>query len=455
MMKFLDSLKERWSSEVKLSRAELGDLYIQSSSGHHMVLDDGKIEETGSSTASGVGARLMVDGKTLYSSRNGTDGPAIAGVMEDLSNLGGWAFSHTPDGGDIILPPNIPVPSLGDRLKAIDNGLRKKSSRVSQVEMAVSTSEKSIMILKDDGRLFRDIRRYSMYNVNVVVQHRGETQTGMKVSACRGSMEELLASVDLEALADQALGTAELMLSAMECPAATMPVIMAGEAGGTMIHEACGHGMEADIVDREFSVYRDMIGKMVASPSVTIVDDGSMPGLYGSYDIDDEGTPSQRTVLVEKGMLKGYLTDREMALRLGLPLTGNGRRASYRVPPQPRMSNTFVEPGDGSLEDFISSVGHGLLVRQMGGGEVNPTSGDFVFHVTEGYLIKGTSLLPVRGAVLTGNGPDALKKIKGVGTSIKFVPGLCGKGGQSVPVTDGQPALLVDGITVGGSSTEI
>lgn len=455
MSDFLNALRDRWRSEVKISGAELGDLYLQSSSGHHMVLDDGKIEETGSSMASGVGARLMVRGKTLYSSRNGTDGVATSGVMEDLSSLGGWSFNGAPKGDDLMTPPQISVPCLGDRLKNIDQQLRKRSSHVAQVEIAVSSSEKSILILKDDGEFFKDVRRYSMYNVNVVVQHRGETQTGLRVSACRGSMDELLASLDMEAMAYQALDKAELMLGAMECPATTMPIVMAGEAGGTMIHEACGHGMEADIVDREFSVYRDMIGEVVASPSVTIVDDGSMPGLYGSYDMDDEGTPSQRTVLVEKGVLKGYLTDREMALRLGLPLTGNGRRASYRVPPQPRMSNTFVEPGEGSLDDFISSVGYGLLVRQMGGGEVNPTSGDFVFHVTEGYLIRGSSLVPVRGAVLTGNGPDILRKIKGVGTSIQFVPGLCGKGGQSVPVTDGQPALLVDGITVGGSSTEI
>lgn len=454
-MEFLESLKERWASEVKISGAELGDIYIQSSSGHHMVLDDGKIEETGSSLASGAGARLIVKGKTLYSSRNGTNGLAVRGVLEDLSNLGGWSFGASPDGPDLIVSPEVQVPSLGDRLKAIDRNLRKKSSLVSQVEIALSTSEKSIIILKENGQICRDLRRYSMYNVNVVVEHRGETQTGLRVSACRGSMEDLLSSESLEILAEQALEAAELMLKASPCPAATMPVIMAGEAGGTMIHEACGHGMEADIVDKDFSVYRDMIGKVVASPSVTIVDDGSIPGLYGSYDIDDEGTPSRRTVLVEKGILKGYLTDREMALRLGLPLSGNGRRASYRVPPQPRMSNTFVEPDGASLDDLISSVEFGLLVRHMGGGEVNPTSGNFVFHVTEGYLIKGGTLLPVRGAVLTGNGPDVLRKIKGVGTDLRFVPGVCGKGGQSVPVTDGQPALLVDGITVGGSSTEI
>lgn len=453
-MDFLERLRDRWLSEVRISGADLGDLYVQSSSGHHMVLDDGKIEETGSSSATGIGGRVLIGGKTLYSSRNGTDGLAVRGVMEDLSNIGGWKFRSVPDGPELIVSPEVRVPSMVERLKAIDGKIRSFPSVV-QVDISLSTSEKSIMIVQDTGEISKDLRKYSMFSVNVVVEGRGDIQTGLRVSACRGSMDDLLASANIEDLADKARETAEIMLKASPCPAARMPVIMAGEAGGTMIHEACGHGMEADIVDREFSVYRDMIGETVASPYVTIVDDGSIHGLYGSYGIDDEGTPSSHTVLVEKGILKGYLSDREMALKLGVPLTGNGRRSSYRVPPQPRMSNTFVKPGSGSIEDFISSVGLGLLVRQMGGGEVNPTTGDFVFQVTEGYLIKGGTISPVRGAVLTGNGPEVLKNIVGVGTDISFLPGMCGKGGQSVPVTDGQPALLVDGMTVGGSSTEI
>lgn len=453
-MAFLEYLRERWISEVKLSKAKLGDLYFQSASGHHLVLDDGKIEEAGSSSASGVGGRLIVGDKTFYSSRNGTNGLALGGVLGDLSNIGGWSSKDIPEGSDLVVSPQVQVPRIGDRLKAIDSRLRSRSSIV-QVEISLSTSEKEIMIVQEKGNISRESRKYSMYSVNVVAEGRGEFQTALKVSACRGSMEDLLSLTNLEELADQASETAEMMLKASPCPATTMPVIMAGEAGGTVIHEACGHGMEADIVEREFSVYRDMIGKTVASPIVTIVDDGSIQGLYGSYGFDDEGTPSGRTVLVDKGILKGYLTDREMALKMGMPLTGNGRRSSYRVPPQPRMSNTFVEPGNGSIDDLISSVDHGLLVRQMGGGEVNPTSGDFVFHVTEGYLIKKGSLSPVRGAILSGNGPDILKKIVGVGRDLSFLPGMCGKGGQSVPVTDGQPAIMVEAMTIGGSSTAI
>ncbi len=451
----LNILRDLWCEQSRKRSAELGDIYIQSSSGHHIILDDGKIEETGSSSSSGTGARFIINGKTLYASRSGTDGISLNGVLEDLGDLGGWIFPPVPSTPSMLTTPRIRVPSLHDRIKELDRAIRKQDSRVSQISISLSTSEKSVIIIREDGEIRRDSRKYSMYSVNVVMEDRGEIQTGSQVAASKSSMEDLAEQNDFEGMALHAMETASLMLRAKPCPAGTMPVIMAGEAGGTMIHEACGHGMEADIVEREFSVYRNLIGKTVASPSVTIVDDGSIKGLYGGYDIDDEGTPSQRNILVEKGILRAYLTDREMALRLGLPPTGNGRRASYRVPPQPRMSNTFVEPGDQSLDQMIESVSSGLLVRQMGGGEVNPTSGDFVFHVTEGYTIKKGKLIPVRGAVLTGNGPDTLKKIAGVGRDLKFIPGLCGKGGQSVPVTDGQPALLVDGITVGGSSTDI
>jgi TldD protein len=234
-----------------------------------------------------------------------------------------------------------------------------------------------------------------------------------------------------------------------------MAVLLDGQAGGAMIHEACGHGLEADIVQKDFSTFRDKIGKFVASPIVTIVDDATLPGMWGSYSFDDEGTPASRNVLVENGVLKRYMTDVLSARRDGLPATGNGRRESYHDLPMPRMSNTFIAPGPNTFEAMLSGMKSGLLVKKMGGGEVDPTTGDFVFQVTEGYLVEnGRVGALVKGATLAGNGPDALMDIEGVGRDLTLDSGTCGKSGQGVPVTDGQPAILIKKLTVGGADAE-
>ena len=218
-----------------------------------------------------------------------------------------------------------------------------------------------------------------------------------------------------------------------------------------MIHEACGHGLEADIIQKDYSVYRDRLGEKVASPLVTLVDDATIPGAYGSYGVDDEGTPARRNILIDRGILRSYLTDVQSAQKGGIPLSGNGRRGSYRNLPIPRMSNTFLLPGEERLETILERAGSGLLVTKMGGGQVNPTSGDFVFQVTEAFLIEqGKVGRPVRGATLIGNGPEALRQIEAVGNDLHFEPGMCGKDGQSVPVTDGQPSLLIRSLLVGG-----
>jgi TldD protein len=257
---------------------------------------------------------------------------------------------------------------------------------------------------------------------------------------------------DPQKIAFAALDRALLMLEAKPCPAGKMKVLLAGEAGGTVIHEACGHGLEADIVEKDHSIYRDKIGEKVAHDSVTMIDDPMIPCLYGSYRFDDEGTPARRNVLIENGVLKAYLTDILSAGTSNLPLTGNGRRQSYRNIPVPRMSNTFLAPGDSNFESMLAQTDSGLLVKKMGGGEVNPTTGDFVFYVSEAYIIKkGKVSHPVKGAILTGNGPDVLQNIISLGKDLYMDPGVCGKSGQGVPVTDGQPSMLIEGMTVGGS----
>jgi TldD protein len=240
------------------------------------------------------------------------------------------------------------------------------------------------------------------------------------------------------------------MLDAPHAPAGRMPVVLQAEAGGTMIHEACGHALEADFVLKGISIFANRFDQKVASSKITVIDDKTLPNKFGSYNFDDEATPAQKTVLIDKGILKSFMTDIYTSRLLNLPLTSNGRRQSFKSRPVPRMSNTFIAPGEDDPEAIIGSIDYGLLVKKMGGGEVNVVTGDFVFEVTEGYLIeKGKVKNPVRGAILTGNGPKILEIIDMVGTDLKFQTGICGKY-DHVPVSDGQPTLRIPEIVVGG-----
>ena len=241
------------------------------------------------------------------------------------------------------------------------------------------------------------------------------------------------------------------MLKARRAPAGRMAVVLSGEAGGTMVHEACGHGLEADLAQKNLSVYSGKKGTQVASELVTVVDDGTLPGRFGSFRFDDEGNPAQKTVLIDKGILSGYMYDHITAARDGVEPTGNGRRQSFQHRPIPRMSTTYLAPGETPPEEIIRETKSGLLVRHMGGGQVNTTNGDFVFDVPEGYLIEnGEATVPVRGATLTGNGPDVLKQIDMVGSDFGFSLGICGKDGQGVPVSDAQPTIRIPSLVVGG-----
>ncbi|MCX5757469.1 MAG: TldD/PmbA family protein, partial [Candidatus Hydrogenedentes bacterium] len=231
-----------------------------------------------------------------------------------------------------------------------------------------------------------------------------------------------------------------------------MPVVIAGEAGGTMIHEAVGHGLEADHIDKEMSKFCGRLGEMIAAPEVTVIDDGTLPGLRGSSPVDGEGTPTQRTVLIDNGLLVCFMNDLHTARKLGMPPTGNGRRESFQEKPIPRMTNTFIAPGAADPVDVLASTEHGLFVRKMGGGQVNPLNGDFVFGVSEGYLIRNGKIAePVRGASLIGNGPDVLLNIDAVGNDLGFVVGTCGKDGQGASITSGQPTIRIRELTVGGT----
>lgn len=452
-IQFLNNIAQRLPKDFHY------DFYFEVFSGHIAHFEDGRLEEISSSKSRGIGTRLMKNDNSVFSYAPSTSLlSAVSCLSETVSNSGMNAndfIDSTSDDSEILcIPGNLQYPDYSYIYK-IDRLIRDRSSMVKQVSIRQDTSRKDILILKDDGAVIEDTRFYSTFTVQVIVQKYKTIQTAHESLAFSLPMEDFFRKTDPEAAAARALDRALLMIEAPECPAGEMPVILSGEAGGTMIHEACGHGLEADIIQKDFSVYRNSIGKKVASENVTLIDDGTIPDFYGSLKVDDEGSVSQRTILIEQGILKNYLTDRITSNQGNLPLTGNGRRSSYRSVPIPRMTNTFVAPGSSSQTDMISKTPKGLLVKKMGGGEVNPTSGDFVFQVTEGYLVEnGRIRYPVRGALLSGNGPKVLEDIQSVGNDLSFMPGVCGKSGQNIPVTDGQPSLYIKNLIVGGKETE-
>ena len=432
---------------------DYADLFVQSGAGHSVSFEKGRIEEVSSAASGGVGARILLKDHTVFSH---SPDCSVRGAWDCLENV--LSRTGAPPAGkrpsvDCVLafdPARLKAPDTAP-LGEVDKVIRDSSSLVRQVTLRMRVSGRRTLIVRGDGAVVAEERFHSLFAVQVTVERKGIIQTGYEVRAFQADPGDFWARVSPLEVGRQALDRALLMLEASPCPAGRMPVVLSGQAGGTMIHEACGHGLEADIIQKDYSVYRDRLGEEVASPLVTLVDDATIPGAYGSYGVDDEGTPARRNILIDHGILRSYLTDVQSAQKGGIPLSGNGRRGSYRNLPIPRMSNTFLLPGEERLESILERAGSGLLVTKMGGGQVNPTSGDFVFQVTEAFLIEqGKIGRPVRGATLIGNGPEALRQIEAVGDDLHFEPGMCGKDGQSVPVTDGQPSLLIRSLLVGG-----
>ncbi len=448
--------------DVRKKGVDHAEIYLQGGVAHGAFYEGSRVEELSSSRSTGTGIRLLPglrdgDDHCVYASSPGVDG----GIAESL-------LRRALENAGVSPLPNAklrPTPLLHlneefaqpetDFMHELDRKLRAASACVKQVTFRYSSSYRVVRILRSDGLSTFEKRNYTRFAAQVVAERDGVVQTGFETEAMQLPLEEFRVVVDPQDVAQAALERALLMLEAAPCPAGRMKVLLSNQAGGTMIHEACGHGLESDTIRKDYSVFRDKIGTRVAPEIVTLIDDPTLPGLWGSYQYDDEGTPSKRTVLIENGILKTYLTDIADSRIGGWSLSGNGRRESYGYMPQPRMSNTFVLPGHTEFGEMLEMAGDGLLVEKMGGGEVNPTSGDFVFYVSEGYLIEGGKKgRPVRGATLIGSGLDALERIVAVGRHLSMDTGTCGKSGQGVPVTDGQPGLLLGEITVGGADTD-
>lgn len=441
-------------ADTNNKKAVYADVFIQAGTAHSARYENGRMEQLSSSNTDGSGARIIVKDKTFYSHSPGTSLSTITQILSEAkaSAFGDSDLSIEKDKKPVLVMDEHISPPEVNYMKELDSKIREKSKHVRQVTFRYSISKKNVLIIKSDGGCSEDTRTYCSFSAQIIAEKNGILQTASDRRCMAVPHLDFWSDSKPETIALAALERALLMLEAKPCPAGKMKILLAGEAGGTVIHEACGHGLEADIVEKDHSIYRNRIGEKVAHDSVTMIDDPTIPCLYGSYIFDDEGTPAQKSILIENGVLKTYLTDILSARTSALPLTGNGRRQSYRNIPVPRMSNTFLLPGDSDFESMLAQTESGLLVKKMGGGEVNPTTGDFVFYVSEAYIItKGKVSHPVKGAILTGNGPAVLQNIIALGKDLYMDPGVCGKSGQGVPVTDGQPSMLIDEMTVGGS----
>jgi len=445
-----------------LSRGgEYGELFREEVRTLTVLLEDGRVERVVSGADAGIGIRLLFRGRTYYAYTNDFAEGGLLALAGDLSRYaeGDGVPVELPAGPKALAGPTVVrVPpasrGIGEKVamvREIDRTARGVSGEIRQVRATWSESLRNIEIAAHPGTFVAEEQTYGVLAVQCVAGNDTGLTMGYESAGGTQGLEFLDGGVP-EILARASAGRAVRTLHAAKLPGGRMPVVLSHEAGGTMVHEAVGHGLEADLALRGMSVYKDRLGRQIANPLVSIADDATLPGRRGSFGIDDEGTPGENTLLVENGILKGFLHDRLSSMREGVPSTGNGRRESYRRKPIPRMTNTVILPGDTPPEEVLSGVQEGLLVVKMGGGQVNTVTGDFMFEVAEGYRIEGGKRgEPVRGATITGNGPEVLSMIDRVGSDLGFGIGTCGKDGQGVPVGDAQPTLSIGPpfITVG------
>ncbi|NLO28362.1 MAG: TldD/PmbA family protein [Actinobacteria bacterium] len=440
---------------------DAAELFVEERHSLSLRLEDGRIENAVSGSDLGASVRVMRGLSTVFGYVDGVEEKALLGLAADLSRPHGRQSEviapvtlQRPGKNQVVRvdPGMVGVSAKADLLHLADETARGVSGEVRQVVVAYGESRQRIWVAGSHGRLAADDRTRVMMSITVMAERDGLIQTGRDTLAHHGGFE-LLTEEAVEELARGAARTAVTMLDSRPAPAGRMPVILAKGFGGVLFHEACGHGLEADYILKKSSVWEGKIGRRVAGEHVFAYDDGVGEGLWGSCGCDDEGTPCRRTTLIEAGVLTSFLSDRLRAAHLGLPLTGNGRRQDYRYVPYPRMTNTYFGPGQHTSSGLIADTPRGLYAKSLAGGEVNPATGDFVFAVSEGYLIEGRKVTaPVRGATLIGNGPEVLKGIDAIADDLEVEAGTCGKEGQGVPVGTGQPTLRIRELTVGGTS---
>lgn len=461
----MDPARVQKQVEQALHGMDDGELYLEFCQSEALSFDDGRMRNANFDTTQGFGLRSVLGETTGFAHSSELSEAAIARAAStvravNFGQQGSVDLSPAPFGSNQSLYSDVnPLNEVEFAakvavLEGVDAYLRAKDPRVKQVSASISGEWQVVHILKADGRIASDIRPLVRLNVNVAVEQGDRMETGGHGAGARTSYIEYLKSGNWKKQADEALRQALVNLEAKPAPAGEMPVVLGNGWCGVLLHEAIGHGLEGDFNRKGTSAFAGLLGQRVASPGVTIVDDGTLPGRRGSLTIDDEGTPSSNTVLIEDGILKGFMQDRLNARLMGVKPTGNGRRESYAHQPMPRMTNTYMLGGDKDPQELFSGISRGLYAKTLGGGQVDITSGKFVFAVTEAYLIEnGKPTYPVKGATLIGNGPDVLTKVTAIGNDAALDDGIgtCGKAGQGVPVGVGQPSMLISQMTVGGT----
>lgn len=444
---------------------DYADLYFQVSRQESWSLEDGIIREGSFSHDQGVGVRATSGEKTGFAYSDELVMPALeqaAGAARAIARQGQDNQVQAWNRRDVmpLYPSDDPTTSVDDEQKTallseIDAATRDIDKRVEQVIVSLASSQDLILIAASDGTMAADVRPLVRLNVSVILEDGGRREQGYAGGGARSDLNYFLqGDIPLE-FAREAVRQAIVQLDARPAPAGTMPIVLGPGWPGILLHEAVGHGLEGDFNRKGTSAFSGKLGQKVASPLCTIVDDGTLADRRGSLAVDDEGTPGQYSVLVEDGILKGYMQDKLNARLMGVESTGNGRRESFAHVPMPRMTNTYMLAGPHDPDEIIASVEKGIYAPNFGGGQVDITSGKFVFSASEAYLIeKGKVTAPVKGAMLIGDGPEALNKISMVGNDLELDSGVgtCGKEGQSVPVGVGQPTLKIDEITVGGTA---
>ncbi|MGQ0533201.1 MAG: metalloprotease TldD [Caulobacteraceae bacterium] len=442
--------------------ADDGEIFAEDTRAESFHWDDGRLKSASFDATQGFGLRVVAGERAGYGHASVLDTEAVARAAEAAAAV---KLGHA---GTLDVSPAkvnrrfyadfdpIESPSFTDKtslLAEIDAYCRARDPRVVQVAATLSGARRGLTILRPDGAKLTDYRPLVRINVSITVEREGRRENGSAGAGGREPYEVFIAPDRWKALADEALRIALVNLDAEPAPAGEMDVVLGPGWPGVLLHEAVGHGLEGDFNRKGTSAFSGMVGQRVAAPGVTVVDDGTLENRRGSLTIDDEGTPTQRTVLIEDGILKGYLQDRLNARLTGVAPTGSGRRESYAHRPMPRMTNTFMEAADREPEEIVAALKRGVYAVNFGGGQVDITSGKFVFQCTEAYFVEdGKIKYPIKGATLIGDGPSALMRISMIGNDLKLDEGVgtCGKAGQSVPVGVGQPTLYITGLTVGG-----
>ena len=460
----LDEAKTVGLVEETLHGMDDGELYLESTQSESFTFDDGRLKGASFDSSQGFGLRAVLDESSGYAHSNELSHEAIARAGETVKAIKtgtGSVMSEAPARTNRQLyAPDNPLTGIDfDKkvalLEEIDAYTRAQDDRIRQVSASILGSWQSVEIIRADGHRVRDIRPLVRLNVSVVMGEGDRQEMGYDGQGGRQSYDFLFDESAWQAQVQEAIRQAEVNLESVEAPAGEMTVVLGPGWPGVLLHEAVGHGLEGDFNRKKTSAFAGLMGEQVAAKGITVVDDGTMDAKRGSLTVDDEGTPTERTILIEDGILKGYMQDRLNARLMGGRPTGNGRRQSFAHAPMPRMTNTFMLAGDKDPAEILASVNDGLYAVNFGGGQVDITSGKFVFSCTEAYKIEGGKIgAPVKGATLIGNGPDVLKRVSMIGNDLKLDNGVgtCGKAGQTVPAGVGQPTLRVDGLTVGGTA---